>query len=206
MSLANDTNLTIHRFVNVADDLPDAGGGTWAAIVAGILFVLGFASTIAIYYLNHTIQTKARDDARQLQRSAAGGSPAMFRSLSPDGIPMTHQKTIEMMMFDESPSRSSTPDFDPLAPSSHHHVAASFRVPSSPPGYGVPPTAAHQSRGVAPPSAAAASYELNRGQSSYFVDSDEELLESRRRPSAPQVGGSRVHLHAASNKQYFDEM
>jgi hypothetical protein len=189
----NTTNFTIHRFVNVADELPDAGGGTWAAIVAGILFVLGFASTIAIYYMNNTAQLKARDDARQLRGSAA------LRPLSPDGLPMSHQKTIEMMMFDDSPSRSSTPDFDPLAPSPRQ--LASFRIPASPPGYGPPPTAAHQSRGVAAPSAG----ELH-GQSSYFVDSDEELLESRRRPSATFVGGSRVHLPSATNTQYFDEM
>lgn len=189
----------------MADDLPEMGGGTIAAIVGGILFILGFASTIAIYYMNYLAQLKSREQKRLLQGS---NRRSMQSPSSSQGSPMSHQKSIDMMLFDETASRSSTPDFEPLESHHHHHHLASFRIPASPPvgsaqygGGGQPPTAAHLARSVP-------AHELGGGAqgSQYFADSDEELLESHARPSAPVSGGSRVHLPSATNRVYFDDM
>lgn len=192
----NNSNASLNKLINVADELPEPGGGTIAAIVAAVLFVAGFAATLVIYYMSYNSQIAERDRRRRLRHSgAACSSPPSGSS------PMSHEKAMDMMMFEESNSRSSTPDFEPLQPSPHQ--LASFRVPVSPMAY-----AQHARQPQVPPPAqphVMAHDALMRSQS-YFVDSDEELLESRRRPSAPLVGGSRVHLQAASNDQYFDDM
>jgi hypothetical protein len=197
-----DTNTSapspapLHMLINVADELPSAGGGTIAAIVAGILFVAGFAATVVIYYLSYKTQLEIRNKGRQLARSAS-----VYRPPSPAGQPMSNSKAVDMMLFDESPSRSSTPEFDAMTAPSPTHLA-SFRVP------GAPLLRTQQQQPVVPPQPVAPTVPQNnlvRAQS-YFVDSDEELLESHRRPSDPFVGGSRVHLPAATTRQYFDDM
>lgn len=193
------TQLPLLRLPNTAGELPEGGGGTWAAGVCGALFVIGFIAVAVIYWKNYQLQAeeKARRARRKLS-SSAGGAP--FSPTSSDGSPMSSKKAMDVIMFDENPSRGSTPEFNAIAAQS-----ASFRVPSLP-----------QSQLRAPPTYDARTTSsidadvspLQRKQS-YFVDSDEELLDSARRSNSarrvqPAVGGARVHVSSVSHRNYFD--
>lgn len=210
---SNFTNYTVFALLDTSSELPSAGAGTTACIIGGALFLIGFVATAVIYCLNYSLQQEMREKRRLLNNSAA-------MSPSSEGSPMSPRAAQSILFQDDdseedelrlvklgnvssgkklAQSRSSTPDFQP-APSTLGSGGHSFRVPpngvvSAPPV--LPLTTQRDS--------VTSSLAENKSQSAYFVDSDEELIEStsRRGRNAPLVGGSRVHVKSVRQENYF---